>query len=85
MSNFYWLSFVDPDLSAPIDEQVPGGGGFLGVAIVEADDPIEAVRRAHQLGINPGGQVAIYGPAPDGVYPESAMNRLLTAAEAQAL
>jgi len=31
--------------------------GFLGVAIVEADDFLDAVKCAHELGINPGGQV----------------------------
>ena len=84
-SGFYWLSFVDTNLSAPPDEQVPGGGGFLGVCIVESTDPISAVTEAHRLGINPGGEVGIYGPMPEGVYPEHALNRLLTAEEAQAL
>lgn len=82
----YWLSFVNTDLSAPRDEQVPGGGGFLGVCIVESTDPISAVAEAHRLGINPGGEVAIYGPAPEGVsYPEETLNRLLTLEEVQAL
>lgn len=85
MSGIYWLSFVDPDKSAPRDQQVPGGGGFLGVVIVEAYNPIDAVMVSHNLGINPGGEVSIIGPAPEGVYPESAMNRLLSAEEAKAL
>lgn len=85
MNGYYWLSFVDTDLSDPPEQQVSGGGGFLGVVIVEADDPISAVMLTHQLGVNPGGEVAILGPAPEGVYPESAMNRLLTAEEARAL
>lgn len=85
MTALYWLSFVDSDLSAPPDEQVPGGGGFLGVCIVEADNPISAVAEAHRLEINPGGEVAIYGPIPTEAYPEDARNRLLTAEEAQAL
>ena len=44
----FWLSFADED-------------GFRGAAFVEAEDLIAAVRRAHLLGINPGGQVL--GPA----------------------
>lgn len=33
--SLWWLSFTDPDRSAPAGRQVPGGGGFLGVAICE--------------------------------------------------
>jgi len=40
----WWLSFA-------------GEQGNLGVAIVEADEFANAVSRAHDLGINPGGQV----------------------------
>jgi hypothetical protein len=85
MRRLYWLSFVDTTLSDPPEEQVSGGGGFLGVCIVEADSAFEAVMESHRLKINPGGEVAIYGPAPDGVYPEDALNRLLTAEEAKVL
>ncbi len=46
----WWLSFCDPD--APTGEQ------FLGACIVDAVDEITAVRVAHILGINPGGEVA---------------------------
>lgn len=44
-----WLSFADPTR--------PTGRQFLGAAIVRADRIITAVRRAHALGINPGGEV----------------------------
>jgi hypothetical protein len=81
----WWLSFVDTGKSAPPEEQVPGGGGFLGVAIVHADDAIAAVRRAWELGCNPGGQVQIVGPGPPDAYPPETLNRLLTAEEATAL
>jgi hypothetical protein len=81
----WWLSFVDTSKSEPPDEQVPGGGGFLGVAIVEADDPMSAVREAWRQGCNPGGEVQIIGPGPEGAYPPEALNRLLTAEEASAL
>jgi hypothetical protein len=49
----FWLSFSDPD--APSDRR------FLGVAIFDVDESggeltvPEIVRRAHELGINPGG------------------------------
>lgn len=41
----FWLSFSKDGKNA-------------GVAIVEGDDMIEAIRRAWELDINPGGQVA---------------------------
>ena len=44
--DIYYLSFADDD-------------GFKGVCVVEASDGIEAVKKAHRLGINPGGQVMI--------------------------
>ena len=81
----WWLSFVDTDKSDPPGEQVPGGGGFLGVVIVEATDEVSAVTRAWELKINPGGQVGILGPIPQDVYGPLVRDRLLTAEEAQAL
>lgn len=41
---WWWLSFANNERN-------------LGVALVKAGDFIEAVRRAHALGINPGGEV----------------------------
>jgi hypothetical protein len=84
-TGLWWLSFVDTDKSAPPEEQVPGGGGFLGVVIVEADNPDTAIRRAWELGVNPGGQVQIVGPGPLDAYPPEVLNRLLTAEEASGL
>lgn len=46
MSNLYYLSFATADR-------------FLGATVVEADDAIGAVARAHELKINPGGEVMI--------------------------
>lgn len=40
----WWLSFAEDR--------------FLGVAIVRAPTWLDAVRRTHRLGINPGGQVS---------------------------
>jgi hypothetical protein len=49
--SWWWLSFCDGNK--------PAGSQFLGVAVVQIADGgmIGAVRRAHQLGINPGGEV----------------------------
>lgn len=56
----WYISFADDD-----------AGGFLGACCVMARGMIGAVRRAHSLGINPGGQVlaiewddSIAGPCP---------------------
>jgi hypothetical protein len=72
---WWWLSFVDPDR--------PEGDRFLGVVIVEARGPTTATQRAHDLGINPGGEVAIV-PLPGPPRPED-RERLLTRAEVQAI
>jgi hypothetical protein len=59
----WWLSFADPSR--------PKGTQFLGVAIVRVDSSGEgdgffhAVRTAHALGINPGGQVQGHFIPPD--------------------
>lgn len=53
MSTRWWLSFCDPAR--------PAGQQFLGACIVEAVDEITAVKVAHALGINPGGEVAFKG------------------------
>lgn len=50
--NTYWLSFADES-------------GNLGGCFVRANSPLEAVERAHELGVNPGGEVLIFGPGPD--------------------
>jgi hypothetical protein len=69
----FWLSFNDQD--APANER------FLGVAIFDMDESdgelsiAEIARRAWQLGINPGGSVAIQEV--DSI-PEEYKNQLLT-------
>lgn len=80
----WWLSFVDPDRAAPRGQQQPGGPGFLGVAIIHAPGPIHAQQRAHELGINPGGEVAAY-PVPARVIPHGYRDRLLTRDDIAAL
>ena len=46
----WWLSFCDGSL--------PKGSQWLGACIVHAETFLDAVRVAHRLGCNPGGQVA---------------------------
>jgi hypothetical protein len=47
--SWWWLSFADGSR--------PKGHQFIGVVIVQGDSLGWAVLRAHQLGINPGGEV----------------------------
>lgn len=47
---WWWLSFADGDR--------PAGQQFLGVAVVRAPGFGLAVMRAHELKINPGGEVS---------------------------
>lgn len=62
---WFYLSFADDD-------------GFRGAIIVNARGEMHAVQRCHDLGINPGGQVAIFD-IPDGApRPEGVEDRLLS-------
>ncbi len=45
----WWLSFCDASK--------PAGSQFLGLVLVRGVDMVQAVKVAHVLGINPGGQV----------------------------
>ena len=69
----FWLSFNNPD--APRDKR------FLGVAIFDMDESEgelsvpEIVLRAHELGINPGGQVLVQEV--EGI-PDKYKNKLIT-------
>lgn len=76
---WWYLSFVDPSKSAPREEQVPGGGGFQGVAVVRGTDIADACRNAWRLGCNPGGEVA--GVELDYAPPLKWVNRILTVAD----
>lgn len=80
-----WMSFVDPSRSAPPEEQQPGTGGFLGVAIVQADSLEDAMTLSHVTGINPGGEVGIAGPIPAHMIAAEWRGWLLTAAEAEGI
>lgn len=84
--HWWWLSFVDTDKSPPLEEQVPGGGGFLGICIVPAPNEIFAAQVAHALGCNPGGQVGFYPACPDGWRPKfEYVGKLFPGAEGMAL
>ena len=69
----FWLTFNDPGASS--DKR------FLGVAIFDIDESgrrasvIEIVRKAHKLGINPGGQVLVREVES---IPDEYKNRLIT-------
>jgi hypothetical protein len=65
---YFWLNFIDPDL--------PEESDFLGAAIVAADDFVEAVKHAHTMGCNPGGEVSGQSFECDGIPAEFA-GRLL--------
>jgi hypothetical protein len=56
-------------------------GEFLGGVFIEAHGIITATEKAHELGINPGGEVACWGPVPPPVA--SAMDRLLSKEEVE--
>ena len=72
---WYYLSFAEP-------------GRFLGGVLIQARGPTLALQATHQLGINPGGQVATSGPIPEenvARIPESMRNRLVSKQEWTAL
>ena len=62
----YYLSFADEN-------------GFRGGCFVMAHGVITAIERTNQLGINPGGEVACWGPVP--APEDGAMDKLLTKQE----
>lgn len=70
--NRYWLSFAAADK-------------FLGVAIVKAKDFPSAIAHTMVKGYNPGGQVAGSVIPSNDYIPDGYMDRLLTAAEVEAL
>ena len=62
---WFYISFAD-------DER------FYGAVIVEAPGEAHALQLTHELGINPGGEAAIFA-VPDGApVPDGAKNRLLS-------
>lgn len=71
---WHYLSFADDT-------------GFLGACIVVGYGVITAIQRAHELGINPGGNVACVAidDKDVGRFTYDQCNRLLTKAEALAL
>ena len=75
---WYYISFADGTL--------PKGTQFLGAVVVEGYGVSTAIQRAHELGINPGGE-ALTAAWPDHVPlpAEGFRNRLLNRAEAEGL
>jgi hypothetical protein len=78
---WWYLSFCDPDLAPPPEEQTPGGPSWLGACYIEADDLPSAITASHLRGCNPGGEVELIGPFTaeqmDENVPEDQRNRLL--------
>lgn len=73
----WYLSFVDPTLAPPPEEQHPGGPSFLGIAFVSLDAPfIEVVRFSHLIGVNPGGEVQ-GAPVPTVTIPPEMRNTFI--------
>lgn len=79
---WWYLSFVDPDLAPPIEEQRPGGPSWLGACYVRAANVPMACAEAWDQGCNPGGSPAVMGPLTDEMMdenvPPSMRNRLLS-------
>lgn len=79
MSNWYWLSFCNPDL--------PAGSQFLGAVAIEVAEGNDPVSTAWDKGLNPGGEVAIVGPLSEELVfahvPPDKRNCLLSRAEAE--
>lgn len=61
MTWWWWLSFANPYL--------PAGSQFLGACLVKAHGVAEAVRVAHVLEINSGGEVQFMKLLADGTDP----------------
>lgn len=81
---WWYLSFTDPDVE-PADPPMPGGPSWLGACYVEAPNEVMAIRRSHEVGCNPGGEVLLMGPLPreafERLVPVDHRDRLLTQAE----
>ena len=81
----WWLSFCDPSKTPPLNLQRPGGPSFLGAVITQAPTLAAAITRSHMLGVNPGGEIGSVGPIPAAYIGADWRDRLLTAAEAEAI
>ena len=81
----WWLSFCDPDKAPPPELQQPGGPSFLGGVITQAPTMEAAITRSHLLGVNPSGEIKILGPIPAEYIAAEWRDRLLSAAEIDAM
>ena len=63
------MSFVDPNIKTCCE-------AFLGVVILRADDREQAIRKAHVLGINPGGEVIVSELPSDPPTPTEVLSRI---------
>lgn len=67
----WWLSFC--------------GASFLGAVITQAPTLAAAITRSHVLGVNPGGEIQALGPLPVTEIAAQWRDRLLSAAEIEAI
>jgi hypothetical protein len=74
--NAFYLSFADGNR--------PKGSQWLGGCYIRADSIDEAMVLSRALGINPGGEVRIYGPFPAVVLVPEYENKLLDEAGIEA-
>ena len=75
VSRLFFLSFADG--TRPSENQ------FLGAAFVYAASQIDAVREAHRLGCNPGGEVLMADVAAGVDVPPRLVGRLLSREEVE--
>jgi hypothetical protein len=71
-AELWWMSFADD-------------GGWLGAVIGPAAGWSEALTEASLRGLNPGGEVAFYGPLPSGAVAADLHWRLLGRSEVEGL
>ena len=69
----FYLSFAEAE--------PPGGRGFLGAMLTEADSARSAVAKAHRLGVPPGAEVVFWELTSDAPMPQHYRDRLLSRAE----
>lgn len=82
-----WIvSLVDPARSAPVAEQVPGGGGYTGSVVVTAPDDHEAAHGAVRVaGTAQHMHALVAGPFRPGSWAPQWCDRLLTQQETEDL
>ena len=76
IESFIWMSFCDPFK--------PKGQQFLGVIITQSLGLTHAMRKTHELGINPGGEIQSYILPPGTLLDAKYLDRLMQKEELEA-